>query len=214
MALEAAHGLDAALAFSFLALQVSSDLRLIAPESGEIQAVNHLDKSSTCTVDQSLEDADPYDYDALVLPGGVANPDQLRTDECTIQFVQQIFAAGKPVGVICHGPWTLVEADLVRGRRLTSWPSLQTDIRNALAGNGSTRKSLSIRGSSQAASRMTCQRSRIGELVTVSLVVQGRSTITARTRRLGPIAREPSGTRRNFIDRPYEKAFGCLKTSS
>lgn len=105
--------------------------KLIAPESGEIQAFNHLDKSSTYTVDRSLEDADPDDYDALVLPGGVANPDQLRTDERAIQFVQQIFAAGKPVGVICHGPWTLVEADLVRGRKLTSWPSLQTDIRNA-----------------------------------------------------------------------------------
>ena len=105
--------------------------KLIAPENGEIQALNHLDKSSTYTVDQSLEDADPEDYDALVLPGGVANPDQLRTDERAIRFVQQIFAAGKPVGVICHGPWTLVEADLVRGRKLTSWPSLQTDIRNA-----------------------------------------------------------------------------------
>jgi protease I len=104
--------------------------KLIAPESGEIQAFNHLDKSSTYSVDQSLEDADPGDYDALVLPGGVANPDQLRTDERALQFVQQIFAAGKPVGVICHGPWTLVEADLVRGRKLTSWPSLQTDIRN------------------------------------------------------------------------------------
>ncbi|HEY5288346.1 MAG TPA: type 1 glutamine amidotransferase domain-containing protein [Solirubrobacteraceae bacterium] len=105
--------------------------RLIAPESGEIQAFNHLDKSSTYTVDQALEDADPDEYDALVLPGGVANPDQLRIDERAIQFVQQIFAAGKPVGVICHGPWTLVEADLVHGRKLTSWPSLQTDIRNA-----------------------------------------------------------------------------------
>ncbi len=105
--------------------------KLIAPENGEVQALNHLDKSSTYTVDQSLEDADPDDYDALVLPGGVANPDQLRTDERAIQFVQQIFAAGKSVGVICHGPWTLVEADLVRGRKLTSWPSLQTDIRNA-----------------------------------------------------------------------------------
>ncbi len=105
--------------------------KLIAPESSEVQAFNHLDKSSTCAVDQSLEDANPDDYDALVLPGGVANPDQLRTDRRAIEFVQKIFSAGKPVGVICHGPWTLVEADLVRGRRLTSWPSLQTDIRNA-----------------------------------------------------------------------------------
>ncbi|MGH2865078.1 MAG: type 1 glutamine amidotransferase domain-containing protein [Solirubrobacteraceae bacterium] len=105
--------------------------KLIAPESGEIQAFNHLDKGSTYPVDQPLEDADPDDYDALVLPGGVANPDQLRTDERAIRFVRKIVAAGKPVGVICHGPWTLVEADLVRGRKLTSWPSLQTDIRNA-----------------------------------------------------------------------------------
>jgi protease I len=104
---------------------------LIAPEAGEIQAFNHLDKSATYPVDETLADADPDSYDALVLPGGVANPDQLRTDKRAVQFVQAIFSAGKPVGVICHGPWTLVEADLVRDRKLTSWPSLQTDIRNA-----------------------------------------------------------------------------------
>jgi protease I len=105
--------------------------KLIAPESGEVQTFNHLDKSSTYPVDETLEDADPEGYDALVLPGGVANPDQLRTEERAIQFVQRIFSAGKPVGVICHGPWTLVEANLVRDRKLTSWPSLKTDIRNA-----------------------------------------------------------------------------------
>lgn len=105
--------------------------KLIAPEVGEIQAFNHLDKSATYPVDETLADADPDSYDALVLPGGVANPDQLRTNKRAIQFVQAIFSAGKPVGVICHGPWTLVEADLVDGRKLTSWPSLQTDIRNA-----------------------------------------------------------------------------------
>jgi protease I len=105
--------------------------KLIAPESGEVQTFNHLDKSSTYPVDEILGDADPDHYDALVLPGGVANPDQLRTDERAIRFVQKIFSAGKPVGVICHGPWTLVEADLVRDRKLTSWPSLKTDIRNA-----------------------------------------------------------------------------------
>jgi protease I len=105
--------------------------KLIAPETGEVQAFNHLDKSSTHPVDQVIEDADPDRYDALVLPGGVANPDQLRTNEPAIRFVQKIFSAGKPVGVICHGPWTLVEANLVRDRKLTSWPSLQTDIRNA-----------------------------------------------------------------------------------
>jgi len=105
--------------------------RLIAPDGGHVQAFNHLDKSATYPVDETLEDADPDRYDALVLPGGVANPDQLRTDDRAIRFVQAMFAAGKPVGVICHGPWTLVEADLVRDRTLTSWPSLQTDIRNA-----------------------------------------------------------------------------------
>ncbi len=105
--------------------------KLIAPEAGEIQAFNHLDKSATYPVDETIADADPDSYDALVLPGGVANPDQLRTDKHAVEFVQAIFSAGKPVGVICHGPWTLVEADLVRDRKLTSWPSLQTDIRNA-----------------------------------------------------------------------------------
>jgi protease I len=105
--------------------------RLVAPEGGEVQAFNHLDKSSTYKVDTTLDEARPADYDGLVLPGGVANPDQLRTDKRATAFIQEIFGAGKPVGVICHGPWTLVEADLVRGRTLTSWPSLQTDIRNA-----------------------------------------------------------------------------------
>ena len=104
---------------------------LIAPAAGDVQAFNHLDRSSTYTVDRTLEEAEADDYDGLVLPGGVANPDQLRTDARAIRFVQDIFASGKPVGVICHGPWTLVEADVVRGRTLTSWPSLQTDIRNA-----------------------------------------------------------------------------------
>ena len=104
---------------------------LIAPESGEVQSMQHLDKSKTYSVDRTLEDAEPDDYDGVVLPGGVANPDQLRTDRRAIDFLQRFFAAGKPVGVICHGPWTLVEADLVDGRTITSWPSLQTDIRNA-----------------------------------------------------------------------------------
>jgi protease I len=104
---------------------------LIAPEAGEVVAFEHLDRSRSYKVDRSLDQARAGDYDALVLPGGVANPDQLRTDARAVRFVQEIVAAGKPVGVICHGPWTLVEADLVRGRTITSWPSLQTDIRNA-----------------------------------------------------------------------------------
>jgi protease I len=104
---------------------------LIAPEKGEVQAMNHLDKGSSFRVDRTLADAEPEDYDGVVLPGGVANPDQLRTEESAISFLQKLFAEGKPVGVICHGPWTLVEADLVRERTITSWPSLKTDIRNA-----------------------------------------------------------------------------------
>ncbi len=104
---------------------------LIAPEEGEVQAFNHLDKASTYPVDATLADASADDYDGLVLPGGVANPDELRTDPRAIAFVRRHVAEGKPVGVICHGPWTLVEADLVRDRTITSWPSLRTDIRNA-----------------------------------------------------------------------------------
>jgi deglycase len=104
---------------------------MLSPEPGEAQAFNHLDKADTFPVDRAIRDADPGDFDALVLPGGVANPDQLRTVPEAVAFVGSMFRAGKPAAVICHGPWTLVEADLVRGRTLTSWPSLQTDIRNA-----------------------------------------------------------------------------------
>jgi protease I len=104
---------------------------LLSPEEGSAQAFNHLDKGDVFPVDRTVGDADPSDYDALVLPGGVANPDQLRTVPEAVRFVQALFEAGKPAAVICHGPWTVVEADLVRGRTLTSWPSLKTDIRNA-----------------------------------------------------------------------------------
>lgn len=104
---------------------------LLAPEEGSAQAFNHLDKGDVFPVDRTVGDADPSDYDALVLPGGVANPDQLRTVPEAVRFVQALFEAGKPAAVICHGPWTVVEANLVRGRTLTSWPSLKTDIRNA-----------------------------------------------------------------------------------
>ena len=104
---------------------------LISLESGEIQGFDHLDKDKTFAVDRTVADASPDDYDGLVLPGGVANPDFLRTDEDAVRFVRSFFEAGKPVAAICHAPWTLVEAGLVDGLRLTSWPSLQTDIRNA-----------------------------------------------------------------------------------
>ena len=104
---------------------------LISLESGEIQGFDHLDQDQTFEVDRAVADASPEDYDGLVLPGGVANPDFLRTDEDAVRFVRSFFEAGKPVAAICHAPWTLVEADVVRGRTLTSWPSLRTDIRNA-----------------------------------------------------------------------------------
>ncbi|HEX8753669.1 MAG TPA: type 1 glutamine amidotransferase domain-containing protein [Solirubrobacterales bacterium] len=111
--------------------EAGADAELLAPEGGEIQAFNHLDKGDTFGVDRPVGEAKADEYDALVLPGGVANPDQLRTKEEAVAFIRDFFKAGKPVGVICHGPWTLVEADVVRGRTLTSWPSLRTDLRNA-----------------------------------------------------------------------------------
>jgi protease I len=111
--------------------QAGAKPELISLEDGEVQAFNHLDKADTFDVDRTVADADEADYDGLVLPGGVANPDFLRMDERAVRFVRSFFQAGKPVGVICHGPWTLVEADVLRGRRITSWPSLRTDIANA-----------------------------------------------------------------------------------
>lgn len=104
---------------------------LLSTESGTVQAFNHLDKADTFDVDVVVSDAEVGDYHALVLPGGVANPDALRTDEGAVAFVKAFVESGKPVAAICHAPWTLVEADVVRGRSLTSWPSLQTDLRNA-----------------------------------------------------------------------------------
>jgi protease I len=111
--------------------EAGAEVDLLAPEDDAIQAFNHLDKGETFTPDRTVGDADPGGYDGLVLPGGVANPDQLRTDTDAVQFVRAFFEAGKPIGVICHGPWTLINADVVDGRKLTSWPSLQTDLRNA-----------------------------------------------------------------------------------
>jgi protease I len=104
---------------------------LISLEEGEIQGFNHYDKGDTFKVDKTVEEASADDYDALVLPGGVGNPDTLRGDENAVEFTRQFFEQAKPVGAICHGPWMLVEAGVVRGRKVTSWPTLQTDIRNA-----------------------------------------------------------------------------------
>ncbi|HTX45417.1 MAG TPA: type 1 glutamine amidotransferase domain-containing protein [Solirubrobacteraceae bacterium] len=112
--------------------EAGATTELLSLEDGEIQAMNgDVDKGDTFKVDKAIADASPDDYDGLILPGGVANPDNLRTDENVITFLQEYFKSGKPVGVICHGPWTLVEADLVRNRTLTSWPSVRTDTRNA-----------------------------------------------------------------------------------
>jgi len=104
---------------------------LISIKDGSIQAVNHMDKAGTYDVERTVTQADPAEYDALVLPGGVANPDFLRMDADAVRFVRAFFEAHKPVGAICHGPWTLVEAGVVEGRTLTSWPSLRTDLANA-----------------------------------------------------------------------------------
>ena len=111
--------------------EAGATAHLVALEPGEIQGFNHLDRGDRFPVDKAVAEASADDYDGLVLPGGVANPDALRADKDAVQFVRSFFEAGKPVASICHGAWTLVEADVVRGRTLTSWPSIRTDIRNA-----------------------------------------------------------------------------------
>lgn len=104
---------------------------IISPQSDRVQGWNHFEKADFFPVDVPLDRAKAEEYDALLLPGGVANPDQLRTEERAVQFVKSFFDAGKPVAAICHGPWTLIEAKVVKGRTLTSWPSLKTDLENA-----------------------------------------------------------------------------------
>jgi protease I len=104
---------------------------LLAPKAGSVQAFNHLDKADTFSVTKTIAEASVDDYDGAVLPGGVANPDQLRTSEDAVAFLRHLASRGKPIAAICHGPWTLIEAGLVNGRQMTSWPSLQTDLRNA-----------------------------------------------------------------------------------
>jgi protease I len=111
--------------------EVGAQVDVIAPHDGKIQGMKHRDKGDLVMVDRTLADSNPDDYDALMLPGGVANPDELRTKPEAVDFTRAFFQAGKPVAAICHGPWTLVEAGVLKGRKLTSWPSLQTDIRNA-----------------------------------------------------------------------------------
>lgn len=113
------------------AVEAGHEPVLVSTGPGEIQAFNHLDKADTFHVDEVVGEAAAESFDGLVLPGGVANPDFLRADDKAVAFVKDFFAQGRPVAAICHAPWTLVEADVVRGRVLTSWPSLRTDLRNA-----------------------------------------------------------------------------------
>jgi protease I len=111
--------------------QAGGTPKLVSTDSGKVQGFNHLDKADTFDVDVTIDQADVSQFDGLVLPGGVANPDALRLDASAVAFVRGFFEADKPVAAICHAPWLLVEADVVRDRTVTSWPSLQTDLRNA-----------------------------------------------------------------------------------
>jgi len=111
--------------------QAGADVELVSLEEGEIQGFNHYDRADTFEVDRAVSDVSADDYDALLLPGGVGNPDTLRSDEDAVRFVRSFFEQGKPVAAICHAPWMLVEADVVKGRKLTSFWSIKTDVRNA-----------------------------------------------------------------------------------
>ena len=111
--------------------EAGAETQVVSPNQGKIKGWNHKDWGDEVGVDLALKSANPAEFDALLLPGGVMNPDQLRMNSDAVQFVRNFFEAGKPIASICHGPWMLVEADIVRGRTVTSWPSLKTDIRNA-----------------------------------------------------------------------------------
>jgi len=111
--------------------RAGADVDIISLEEGEVEMWKHFDKGDKIAANKGVSDADPSDYDGLVLPGGVANPDQLRLNKDAVKFVRTFFEQDKPAGVICHGPWMLVETGVAKGRKVTSWPSLQTDLRNA-----------------------------------------------------------------------------------
>ena len=111
--------------------EAGAEVHVVAPKAGSIQGMKHDEKGDRVPVDNLIEQVSPDDYDALVLPGGVANPDRLRMNPKAVQFIRHFFDTKKPVAAICHGPWTLIEADVVRGRTITSWPSLKTDLTNA-----------------------------------------------------------------------------------
>jgi protease I len=111
--------------------EAGAETELISLKPGEIKTFNHFDPAESEKVDKAVEEVDASDYDALMIPGGVGNPDQLRGDENMVAFVRDFFEQGKPVATICHAPWLLIEADVVRGRTMTSWPTVGTDLRNA-----------------------------------------------------------------------------------
>jgi protease I len=111
--------------------KAGAEVDIVSPKNGRIQGMEHHEKGDKVAVDRTLDQAAPEDYDALVLPGGVANPDTLRADAKAVAFVQHFVDAGKPIAAICHGPWTLIETGMVKGKKMTSWPSLKTDLKNA-----------------------------------------------------------------------------------
>jgi protease I len=113
------------------AREAGAEVDIVSLKKGDVQMWQHFDKGDTIKADKAVADVSPDDYDALVLPGGVVNPDQLRTDEDAVRFVRGFFEQQKPVAAICHGPWMLAEADVVKGRKVTSWPSVSTDLKNA-----------------------------------------------------------------------------------
>jgi len=108
-----------------------ADVKIVSPKSGQIQGMNHAEKADKINVDLTLEEADPADFDALMIPGGTMNPDTLRSTSAALEFTRHFFQAGKPAAVICHGPWVLADAGVARGRKLTSWPAIQMDLKNA-----------------------------------------------------------------------------------
>ena len=111
--------------------EAGAEMKIVSPKSGQIQGMNHADKGEKFDVDLTLDDARPQDFDALMIPGGLMNPDELRSTPAALEFTRHFFNTGKPVAAICHGPWVLIDAGVVEGRTLTSWPAIQTDVKNA-----------------------------------------------------------------------------------
>src|SRR5947208_15468761 len=111
--------------------EAGAEKKIVSPKSGQIQGMNHADKGDKFDVDVPLDQARPEEFDALMIPGGLMNPDTLRSTPAALEFTKHFFREGKPVAAICHGPWVLIDSGVVRGRRLTSWPAIKTDVRNA-----------------------------------------------------------------------------------